>query len=47
MHAILWHSKINLSVLDDEVRRTILLRAKNKLGFTRTPEVLGIAVLSL
>jgi len=42
-----WYTRINVSVLSDEARRAILLRVKEKLGFTRTLEALDIAKGSL
>jgi hypothetical protein len=42
-----WCARINVSVLSDEARRAILLRVKEKLGFTRTLEALDIAKGSL
>ena len=47
MSANPWYARINISVLDDEARRTILLRVKSKLGFTRALKVLGVARGSL
>jgi len=47
MSANPWYSRINISALDDEVRRTILLRVKSKLGFNRILEVLDVAKSSL
>jgi len=42
-----WYTRINISVLSDEARRAILLRVKEKLGFTKILEALGIAKGSL
>jgi len=47
MSANPWCAKINISALDDEARRTILLRVKSKLGFTRILEALGVSKGSL
>jgi len=42
-----WYTRINISVLSDEARRAILLRVKEKLGFTKTLEAFDIAKGSL
>ena len=47
MSADPWYTRINISALGDEVRRAVLLRVKNKLGFTKALEALGIARGSL
>lgn|GEM_PF-2350125 len=47
MSANPWYIRIDISALDDEARRTILLRVKSKLGFNRILEVLSVAKSSL
>ena len=42
-----WYTRVNISALGDEARRAILLRVKEKLGFTKALEALGIAKSSL
>jgi len=47
MSANPWYTGVNISALGDEARRTILLRVKEKLGFTRALEALSVAKSSL
>jgi len=42
-----WYEHVNVEALSEEARRAILEAVKNKLGFTRTCEVLDIAKSSL
>jgi len=42
-----WFVSVNVDAVDDEARRSILEAVKNKLGFTKACEVLGIVKPSL
>ena len=42
-----WYTRVNISALGDETRRAILSRVKEKLGFTKALEALGVAKSSL
>jgi hypothetical protein len=42
-----WYERVNVGALGDDVRRSILKAVKDKLGFTKTCEVPGIAKSSL
>jgi len=43
MSANPWYTRVNISALGDDVRRLILERVKQRLGFTRALEALGIS----
>jgi hypothetical protein len=42
-----WYEKINVKALGDDVRRKILEVVKNRLGYNKAVEVLGISKGSL
>jgi hypothetical protein len=42
-----WYEKINVKALSNEVRRRVLEKVKEKLGYNKTVEVLGISKGSL
>jgi hypothetical protein len=42
-----WYKKINVKALSNEVRRRVLEKVKEKLGYNKTVEVLGISKGSL
>ena len=42
-----WYERVNVKALGDDVRRKILERVKEKLGYNKTVEVLGISKGSL
>ena len=42
-----WFDRVNIAALSDDVRRRVLEKVKEKLGFTKTCEVLDIARSSL
>jgi len=47
VHSDNWFDSINVDAIGDDARRSILEFVKNKLGFSKTCEVLDIAKSSL
>uniref|UniRef100_A0A7C3MAB4 Uncharacterized protein n=1 Tax=Archaeoglobus fulgidus TaxID=2234 RepID=A0A7C3MAB4_ARCFL len=43
LHAATWFERINVKGLNDDSRKAILKRVKDKLGFSKATEVLGIS----